>query len=174
MKTVMKAAALVSALALSTAVPAQPTRNSDVIERFNQAFQRHDASLLEGLVAEDCVMESVEPAPDGTRIVGREANLKFWQNLRRFVFFDDTCGNFIVLLQSKPIFLESTFSSSGRSPLAYSTASHSQCQRVLFRAIEPSGQSGSYCGCDKVASRNERTTPSLPDPDHANRRGDIS
>jgi hypothetical protein len=26
-------------------------------------------------------MESVEPAPNGTRIVGRAANLKFWRNL---------------------------------------------------------------------------------------------
>jgi hypothetical protein len=26
-------------------------------------------------------MESVEPAPDGTRVVGRADNLTFWQNL---------------------------------------------------------------------------------------------
>jgi ketosteroid isomerase-like protein len=63
------------------AVGAQSARTSQVIERFNQAFERHDASLLDGLIAEDCVMESVEPAPDGTRVVGRAANLKFWQNL---------------------------------------------------------------------------------------------
>jgi ketosteroid isomerase-like protein len=52
-----------------------------VIRRFNEAFVRHDASLLKDLVAEDCVMESVEPAPDGTRYVGRDACLTFWQNL---------------------------------------------------------------------------------------------
>jgi ketosteroid isomerase-like protein len=51
------------------------------IQRFNQAFVQHDASLLEGLIAEDCVMESVEPAPDGTRFVGRAACLEFWQKL---------------------------------------------------------------------------------------------
>ena len=51
------------------------------IQRFNQAFVQHDASLLEGLIAEDCVMESVEPAPDGTRYVGRAACLDFWQRL---------------------------------------------------------------------------------------------
>jgi len=79
----MKAAALILATALSPSLPAaaeQPT-TAEVIDRFNQAFVRHDASLLEDLIAEDCVMESVEPAPDGTRIVGRAANLKFWQNL---------------------------------------------------------------------------------------------
>src|SRR5262245_6308124 len=29
----------------------------------------------------NCVMESVEPAPDGTRYVGRNACLEFWQKL---------------------------------------------------------------------------------------------
>ncbi|MCI0363222.1 MAG: nuclear transport factor 2 family protein, partial [Phycisphaerales bacterium] len=59
----------------------QKPGNSDVIHRFNEAFVRHDPSLLNDLVAEDCVMESVEPAPDGTRYVGRKACLTFWQNL---------------------------------------------------------------------------------------------
>ena len=54
---------------------------SEVFEQFNRAFEQHDASLLTDLVAEECVMESVEPAPDGTRYVGRNANLAFWQNL---------------------------------------------------------------------------------------------
>lgn len=67
--------------AASTQAQTQPLRTADVIARFNQAFERHDASLLENLIAEDCVMESVEPAPDGTRVVGRAANLAFWRNL---------------------------------------------------------------------------------------------
>lgn len=53
----------------------------EVIEQFHRAFVQHDGSLLTHLVAEECVMESVEPAPDGTRYVGREACLTFWQNL---------------------------------------------------------------------------------------------
>jgi ketosteroid isomerase-like protein len=52
-----------------------------IIQRFNQAFVQHDGSLLDGMIAEDCVMESVEPAPDGTRFVGRDACLEFWQKL---------------------------------------------------------------------------------------------
>lgn len=81
----MKAAALMLAIVLSGSVGAQaqqqPSRTAEVIDRFNQAFQRHDGTLLEDLIAEDCVMESVEPAPDGTRVVGRAANLRFWQSL---------------------------------------------------------------------------------------------
>lgn len=81
----MRTTALILAIVLSTTMLAQaqtqPSRTSEVIDRFNQAFVRHDGSLLEGLIHEDCVMESVEPAPNGTRVVGRAANLKFWQNL---------------------------------------------------------------------------------------------
>src|SRR5262249_12673514 len=52
-----------------------------IMQRFNRAFVQHEAALLADLIAEDCVMESVEPAPDGTRYVGRSACLQFWQNL---------------------------------------------------------------------------------------------
>jgi ketosteroid isomerase-like protein len=59
----------------------QPSTTLQILQCFNQAFVQHDASLLEGLIAEDCVMESVEPAPDGTRYVGRGACLDFWRKL---------------------------------------------------------------------------------------------
>ena len=59
----------------------RPSQTLQVIQRFNQAFVQHDGSLLEDLIADDCVMESVEPAPDGTRYVGRTACLEFWQKL---------------------------------------------------------------------------------------------
>ncbi|MGC0416946.1 nuclear transport factor 2 family protein [Embleya sp. AB8] len=54
---------------------------ADVIARFNYAFLMHDPELLTDLVAEDCVMVSVQPAPDGTRYEGRDACLTFWQEL---------------------------------------------------------------------------------------------
>ena len=54
---------------------------AEVIDRFNRAFLAHDPSLLEDLVDDDCVMESVDPAPNGTRYEGRSACLAFWQSL---------------------------------------------------------------------------------------------
>jgi ketosteroid isomerase-like protein len=54
---------------------------AEVIERFNQAFQQHDGSGLAELIAEDCVMESIQPAPDGTRYEGYDVCLSFWQEL---------------------------------------------------------------------------------------------
>jgi ketosteroid isomerase-like protein len=53
----------------------------EVIHRFNESFLQHDPEVLNGLLAEDCVMESVGPAPDGTRYEGRDACLRFWQDL---------------------------------------------------------------------------------------------
>jgi ketosteroid isomerase-like protein len=52
---------------------------AEVLRRFNQAFADNDPKALEALVAPDCVMESIQPAPNGTRYEGYEVNLKFWQ-----------------------------------------------------------------------------------------------
>lgn len=51
----------------------------ETVSRFNQAFQDHDPALLDDLVAPDCVMESIQPAPNGTRYEGYEVNLSFWR-----------------------------------------------------------------------------------------------
>lgn len=61
--------------------PKQDSQTSEVIGRFNEAFQRHDPALLEGLIGEDCVIENTQPAPNGSRHVGREACLALWQGL---------------------------------------------------------------------------------------------
>jgi ketosteroid isomerase-like protein len=50
-----------------------------VAARFIEAFQRKDASAIPDLVAEDCVMETMQPAPDGERVEGYDANVRFWQ-----------------------------------------------------------------------------------------------
>lgn len=59
-------------------VVVQPRETAEVIRRFNQAFHEHDPAILEDLVAPDCVMESIQPAPNGTRY---DVNLAFWQDL---------------------------------------------------------------------------------------------
>ena len=61
-----------------------PESNSDsataeVMRRFIAAFQQRDAAAFVDLVAEDCVMESIQPTPNGTRYEGYEANVQFWQ-----------------------------------------------------------------------------------------------
>lgn len=54
---------------------------SEIIDRFNHAFVHHDPTALDDLIADDCVMEAIQPAPDGARTEGREACLTFWRAL---------------------------------------------------------------------------------------------
>lgn len=59
-----------------------PTRTTtETIDRFNRAFLDHDAEALTELIGADCVMDAIQPAPDGARYVGREACLTFWREL---------------------------------------------------------------------------------------------
>jgi ketosteroid isomerase-like protein len=54
---------------------------SEIMARFNRAFLDHDPKLLAELIGEGCVMESIQPAPDGSRYEGRAACLAFWEAL---------------------------------------------------------------------------------------------
>jgi ketosteroid isomerase-like protein len=72
--------------------PTDMTRTTDeVIDRFNQAFQERDATLLVDIIAPDCVRESVQPAPDGTRSEGCDASFSSWEAL-----IGDTTSHFEV------------------------------------------------------------------------------
>jgi ketosteroid isomerase-like protein len=52
-----------------------------VMDRFNDVFQRHDPGALDELVAEDCVVENTQPAPDGSRCVGKAACVALWTGI---------------------------------------------------------------------------------------------
>ena len=54
---------------------------SEIMCRFNQAFLEHNPAILKDVIAPDCVMESIQPAPDGTRYEGYDACLAFWQSV---------------------------------------------------------------------------------------------
>ncbi len=55
----------------------------DVVNRFNDAFGRHDVDGVMALMTEDCVFENTRPAPDGTRIEGQQAVRAFWEQFFR-------------------------------------------------------------------------------------------
>ncbi|MFJ3338300.1 nuclear transport factor 2 family protein [Streptomyces sp. NPDC086766] len=59
----------------------RPRTTAAVIDRFNSTFVHHEPDALDDLVGEDCVMEAIQPAPDGDRYEGREACLAFWRVL---------------------------------------------------------------------------------------------
>jgi ketosteroid isomerase-like protein len=56
-----------------------------VVDRFNEAFNRHDVDGVMALMTEDCVFESTYPPPDGERHVGAEAVRGYWTQ-----FFGDS------------------------------------------------------------------------------------
>lgn len=55
------------------------TTTREVINRFNEIFNRHDADALAYLLTEDTVFEDTSPAPDGRRIEGKAAVVAFWR-----------------------------------------------------------------------------------------------
>lgn len=62
-------------------MPTTTRTTADTVDRFTKAFLDHDAEALTELVGDDCVMDAIQPAPDGARYVGREACLAFWREL---------------------------------------------------------------------------------------------
>jgi ketosteroid isomerase-like protein len=50
-----------------------------VIDRFNEAFNHHDADALALVLSDDTVFEDTSPAPDGQRIEGKAAVVAFWR-----------------------------------------------------------------------------------------------
>jgi ketosteroid isomerase-like protein len=52
-----------------------------VIEAFGEAWAAHDLDRAIDLVTEDCVFDTTEPAPDGTRYVGKAAIREAWRGI---------------------------------------------------------------------------------------------
>ena len=63
---------------------------AEIMRRFNQAFHDHEPEVLKELIAPDCVMESIQPAPNGTRYEGHDACFAFWKALAEdpLAYFD--------------------------------------------------------------------------------------
>ena len=57
--------------------PELATRTAD--ERFNEAFNRHDADSFATHLTEDTVFEDTSPAPDGRRVAGKAGVVTFWR-----------------------------------------------------------------------------------------------
>jgi ketosteroid isomerase-like protein len=55
----------------------------ETIDRFNEAFNRHDVDAIMALMTDDVVFDSTSPAPDGKRFEGQEAVRRVWESLFR-------------------------------------------------------------------------------------------
>ena len=59
----------------------ESARTAETLARFNQVFLSHDPAALQDLVADDCVIENTQPAPDGSRHVGKAACIELWTGI---------------------------------------------------------------------------------------------
>lgn len=53
----------------------------DVVNRFNDATNRHDVDGMMSLMSENVVFENTDPAPDGKRFEGQAAVRVVWEDL---------------------------------------------------------------------------------------------
>jgi ketosteroid isomerase-like protein len=53
----------------------------ETIDRFNEAFNRHDVDAIMALMTDDVVFENTSPRPDGERYEGAAAVRAFWERL---------------------------------------------------------------------------------------------
>jgi ketosteroid isomerase-like protein len=63
-----------------------------VVQRFHEAFNRHDVDAIMALMTEDCVFENTFPPPDGARLSGRADVRACWEQL----FRDSPAAHFAV------------------------------------------------------------------------------
>ena len=50
----------------------------EVVNRFNEAFNRHDVDAIMALMTDDCVFDNTRPVPDGQRWVGQAEVRSYW------------------------------------------------------------------------------------------------
>jgi ketosteroid isomerase-like protein len=55
------------------------TATHEALQRFNDAFARHDVDAVMAAMTDDCLFENTSPAPDGERYVGQAAVRAFWE-----------------------------------------------------------------------------------------------
>jgi hypothetical protein len=59
----------------------ESVQTAEILAGFNQVFLSHDPAALHDLVADDCVIENTQPAPDGSRHEGKAACLQLWTGI---------------------------------------------------------------------------------------------
>ena len=60
---------------------AESVQTEAILQRFNHVFLSHNPDALRDLVADDCVIENTQPAPDGSRHEGKDACVAVWTKI---------------------------------------------------------------------------------------------
>lgn len=56
------------------------SQQTALLQRFNEAFNRHDVDAIMVMMTEDCIFENTFPPPDGTLYKGQAAVRQFWES----------------------------------------------------------------------------------------------
>lgn len=62
---------------------AQTASTIEIINQFNDAFNRHDVQAVMALMTDDCLFENTYPSPDGEKFEGQVAVRHFWEEFFR-------------------------------------------------------------------------------------------
>jgi ketosteroid isomerase-like protein len=109
----------------------------EAIERFNDAFARHDVDGVMEAMTDDCVFENTCPPPDGERYEGRESVRGFWER-----FFRSSPS---AVFETEEIF-----------------AAGQRCGvRWLYRWVDESGKPGHIRGVDVFRVREGKVAEKL-------------
>jgi steroid delta-isomerase-like uncharacterized protein len=119
--------------------PAAPSASEtlSVIQRFHDAFNRHDVDAIMALMTDDCLFENTFPPPDGERYAGAAAVRAFWETL----FRNSPHAHFAV---------EDLFATADRGVI---------CWRYTWQ--DASGQSGHIRGVDIFRVRDGKVAEKL-------------
>jgi len=79
-------------LAARASLPAHETLAA--VDRFNEAFNRHDVDAVMAAMTDDCVFESTSP-PHGERVEGQAAVRAFWEGFFTSSPMNTICGAFV-------------------------------------------------------------------------------
>jgi ketosteroid isomerase-like protein len=106
----------------------------EAIDRFNQAFGRHDVNGVMRAMTADCVFENTCPPPDGERYVGQKDVRGFWER-----FFRSSPG---AAFETEEIF-----------------AAGDRCAlRWLYRWVDGAGKPGHIRGVDVFRVRDGKVS----------------
>ena len=57
------------------------TATLKTVNRFNEAFNKHNVDQIMALMTDDCIFENTRPTPDGERFEGQKAVRKVWEEM---------------------------------------------------------------------------------------------
>lgn len=108
-----------------------------VVQRFNDAFGRHDVDAIMAAMTDDCVFENTYPPPNGQRYQGQRAVRAFWEEF----FASSPHASFEV---------EEMFAAGDRCVV-----------RWTYRWVDKDGNAGRVRGVDILSVRNGKVSGKL-------------